>query len=329
MTTLNPHRESAIKLDIEKKKLEASITVKISQVFKNMANDASNLYLATGTLNSELLSKNYSPEFLKEVRDAMRKSIKLFGFKLRKKIELKHDLYFNIREIKKIISEIKIIIQDDDLPEKIRQINNKFLLASSLFIANESEKQNDYITNTNQEMLTSALIKADVDFTQSLQESQALLFTLEEKLPSLPIEERTVISRQIINIRNQIAISNNNKSAIIAENIRTNLLLKSPSRSELISSQNVGLAESWSRQTEAELVDQANLVGKNGIIEVTKEWFAILDKHTRSAHAEADGQVVGVNEMYNVWGEDLKYPRDPNASAKNIMNCRCISNFGV
>lgn len=329
MKTLNSRRESAIRLDIEKKKLEASITVKISQVFKNMANDASNLYLATGTLNSELLSKNYSPEFLKEVRDAMRKSIKSFGFKLRKDIELKHDLYFNIREIKKLISEVKIIIQDDNLSEKIREINNKFLLASSLFISNESEKQNDYITNTNQEMLTNALIKADVDFTQNLQESQTLLFGLEERLPSLPIEERTVISRQIINIRNQIAISNNNKSAIIAENIRTNLLLKSPARSELISSQNVGLAESWSRQTEAELIDEAKLVGKNGVIEVTKEWFAILDKHTRSAHAEADGQVVGVNEFYNVWGEDLKYPRDPNASAKNIMNCRCISNFGV
>ena len=47
--------------------------------------------------------------------------------------------------------------------------------------------------------------------------------------------------------------------------------------------------------------------------------------HTRSAHRSADGQRVDINERFLVDGESLKFPRDPNGSAKNIINCRCVS----
>ena len=333
MTTLNLRKESAQALDIEKTKLEASITVKIERIFRNMANDASNLFLATGNLDNQLLAQNYAPEFLKEIRDALRKSIKRFGFNLRKDVEKKHYLLFNIETMQKFIDlEVKqsIKIEDENLDEKINNINSQFLLASTLFVANESEEQNNYITETNSKMLEKAVIAGIFAYSALIVSKENEAQDLRNRLITASNTESRSINRQLDQVTRQIAESNANQDAIIAKNIKTNLLDKAPARSELISAQNVGLAESWARQTEAELIDDANLISANGeSVNVSKTWFAILDSKTRSSHAEADGQEVGVNDFYNVGGEQLKMPRDPSGSAKNIINCRCLSNFSV
>jgi HK97 family phage portal protein len=54
-----------------------------------------------------------------------------------------------------------------------------------------------------------------------------------------------------------------------------------------------------------------------------KEWIATLDERTRPDHADADGQVVGPDEPFDVGGEQLDYPGDPNGSPENVCNCRC------
>jgi len=54
-----------------------------------------------------------------------------------------------------------------------------------------------------------------------------------------------------------------------------------------------------------------------------KIWVATLDGHTRDAHAGADGQEVPIDMPFNVGGEKLMYPGDPNGSAENVINCRC------
>jgi hypothetical protein len=59
--------------------------------------------------------------------------------------------------------------------------------------------------------------------------------------------------------------------------------------------------------------------------EMRQVWVAVLDDHTREAHAEADGQEVGVGESFNVGGEWLEYPGDPAGSDENIMFCRCAA----
>lgn len=58
-------------------------------------------------------------------------------------------------------------------------------------------------------------------------------------------------------------------------------------------------------------------------IEMIKEWAAVEDSRTRPAHAEADGQRRDMNDTFNVGGASLKYPGDPSAPAKQIINCRC------
>ena len=58
-------------------------------------------------------------------------------------------------------------------------------------------------------------------------------------------------------------------------------------------------------------------------IDMEREWVSTLDARTRPEHAEADGQVVGVDEPFIVGGEKLMFPGDRSGSGWNIYNCRC------
>lgn len=55
-----------------------------------------------------------------------------------------------------------------------------------------------------------------------------------------------------------------------------------------------------------------------------REWIATGDDRTRETHAEADGQVVGLKDPFNVGGEDLMRPGDPAGSPELTINCRCV-----
>lgn len=54
-----------------------------------------------------------------------------------------------------------------------------------------------------------------------------------------------------------------------------------------------------------------------------REWLATLDNRTRDDHAAADGQIVGIDELFSVGDEDLDYPGDPSGSPENTIACRC------
>lgn len=55
-------------------------------------------------------------------------------------------------------------------------------------------------------------------------------------------------------------------------------------------------------------------------------WISALQPdRTRDAHAEAHGQTVGLGEQFEVGGEYLAYPGDPNGSPGNIINCLCTT----
>lgn len=61
-----------------------------------------------------------------------------------------------------------------------------------------------------------------------------------------------------------------------------------------------------------------------------KQFLATMDDRVRDAHADADGQMVGINEPFIVGGEQMLYPGDGSlgASAGNIIQCRCSTLFG-
>jgi hypothetical protein len=86
-----------------------------------------------------------------------------------------------------------------------------------------------------------------------------------------------------------------------------------PNRSQVIASTEVCSASNYGSMQAAQ---QSGLT-------LQKEWLTSPDAHTRPWHAEASGQIVGMNEPFLVHGEELQYPGDPNGSASNIVNCRC------
>jgi uncharacterized protein with gpF-like domain len=58
-------------------------------------------------------------------------------------------------------------------------------------------------------------------------------------------------------------------------------------------------------------------------LNLNKEWGAAEDDRTRPDHAEADGQIVGLNETFTIGGIEMKEPGDPSAPPEQIINCRC------
>jgi hypothetical protein len=55
-----------------------------------------------------------------------------------------------------------------------------------------------------------------------------------------------------------------------------------------------------------------------------KTWIsALIANRSRDAHIAAHGQTVRLNESYDVGGELLRYPGDPQGSAGNVINCLC------
>ncbi len=56
---------------------------------------------------------------------------------------------------------------------------------------------------------------------------------------------------------------------------------------------------------------------------LTRVWMTMHDSKVRDDHVDADGQEVGMDEAFDVGGEQLMYPGDPSGSPGNTINCRC------
>lgn len=324
MPSIDIKKQSARAIDREKLKLEAASIPRIKSILSNIAKDSEALYLTTGNIPSQELAKNYEAELIKEIRDIYRKTIKKFGFTLRDTIEKKHAINFNHKLLQSFIGlELKeqIEINDPDLGEKEQIINNEFLAAATFFVANTAESRSSMISNTNAKEIDVAKAQEQAKFSESLNAQQ-------REITKLEIEEAS--RREIDSARRQLDDMRRNERAIVAKNIKNNLLDKREGRSDLIAEQEVGLSESWARQTEAELIDDAGIINAAGqAIEIEKEWVAILDSKTRDDHVQADGQVVPLNEDFTVGGEQALFPRDQRLSAGQAINCRCISSQSV
>ena len=67
--------------------------------------------------------------------------------------------------------------------------------------------------------------------------------------------------------------------------------------------------------------DGLEKVYEDGIV-TEKEWIATGDHRTRQWHLDIDGQTVPHNKPFHNF-EDIFFPGDPDASPKNVYNCRC------
>ena len=67
----------------------------------------------------------------------------------------------------------------------------------------------------------------------------------------------------------------------------------------------------------------ADVAARETGLNLRKEWVSAADERTREDHGAADGQIVGMDDAFDVGGESLMYPGDPAGSPENVINCRC------
>lgn len=284
--------------EINKKKilLEAKVSKSIYKVLANQTRDVVNLF-AVDKFDANNIATNYIPEMLKVVRDAMRLSIATFGYSLRQDIS----------------KEFKVEFKSEIDNSNFSDINKQLSFDFSIFIANQSEQQVKLITETSAKdiertVATQTTIKMN-EVSDLIREQNEL------RLIDTPQAKKRIATIELI-------IRNAKKD--VEKNIATNLLATNKSRAKLIGEQVVGIAEAYSRNREAEVLNR-NIQTSKGVLTLTKNWVSILDSKTRDGHVSADGQSVGVDDNFTVNGESLKYPRDPNGTAGNTIRCRCVA----
>lgn len=62
-------------------------------------------------------------------------------------------------------------------------------------------------------------------------------------------------------------------------------------------------------------------------VKLNREWISTNDDRVRHDHSSADGQTVGMDGEFEVGGESLLFPGDPNGSPENVINCRCVVGY--
>lgn len=80
----------------------------------------------------------------------------------------------------------------------------------------------------------------------------------------------------------------------------------------------------------ASIIGAEKIQRDTGLV-LQKEWITTIDGNEREAHKQANGNKVPLNSRFNVDGELLEHPGDPDAKPENTINCRCalgyVSNF--
>lgn len=64
-------------------------------------------------------------------------------------------------------------------------------------------------------------------------------------------------------------------------------------------------------------------------LQMQREWIASIGNRTRESHAQADGQIVGMDEPFKIGGARLMYPGDPSSPPEESINCRCAVGYVV
>jgi hypothetical protein len=95
----------------------------------------------------------------------------------------------------------------------------------------------------------------------------------------------------------------------------------------------IALTESHRAVSQGRFAALQNMADEYGIDDgdVTRTWNAMMDGRERETHGEMDGQqVTGFDEPYvSPSGEELMYPGDPQASAAEIVRCRCVETYEI
>lgn len=113
----------------------------------------------------------------------------------------------------------------------------------------------------------------------------------------------------------------------IARTGRDNFMVHNEPRADVISATETQVAAESAKRIDLDAV----AIFAAARIKAKKTWRTRGDNRVRAAHAAANGQTVGVNDMFRVGGELLSYPADSShgASVSNTANCRCSAIYSL
>ena len=58
-----------------------------------------------------------------------------------------------------------------------------------------------------------------------------------------------------------------------------------------------------------------------------KTWVTMRDKRVRKSHERVDDKTIPINDYFLVGNSIILYPREPGASAKEVIGCRCTVKY--
>jgi uncharacterized protein with gpF-like domain len=189
-------------------------------------------------------------------------------------------------------------------------------------------KQNDIVTSEeDEENIEAEIAAAMAIWIDQASTEQAELIT---KTNAEQFDKSVDMARRELISKGEQVTDNN-----VADIATAHLIALALARSELIAMQEVGTAQSEARQVEADVVNSTDAVLAGTVItgRIVKGWNSLLDSRVRPFHVKADSDYrlnpIPTLESFIVGGENLRYPRDANGSAGNIINCRCEAVYSV
>src|SRR5690554_2839309 len=143
---------------------------------------------------------------------------------------------------------------------------------------------------------------------------QYLGIAINDRLDAVTLTTKNKIA-DILSLGIQQGMSIQDMSARIASDVGGVTRATRIARTEVISASNLGSIEG-ARATELPL---------------DKIWLATRDNRTRPDDSGADGQTVGLDELFTVGGSQLSFPGDwsNNADVSQLISCRCTLIYRV
>jgi hypothetical protein len=134
---------------------------------------------------------------------------------------------------------------------------------------------------------------------------------------------RNIAETTQLNVMKIIRASLDNGLSIpdTAAAIRAGMREAAPARAVTIARSEIGSAVNGGSLAATQIV--ASATGES----FWKTWLATEDERTRADHADADGQVVGLADYFQVGDSAMLHPGDPSAPADECVNCRCAISF--
>ena len=248
-------------------------------------------------------------------------------------IQLEHEKEV-IKELKKMYEEaerqidekIQMLMTDELTQSKIYQIEFQKTLKSQIgtildnMNSNNYDSIQDYLKNSYQDGYIGSMYSLQqqgIPLIMPIDQEQVVkAIQLDSKLSGTLYEAMGVNTNDLKkSIRNEVSrgISNAYSYQDIARNINNSMGIG------LNKSIRIARTEGHrvNQQSTFDAMDKAKKKGAN----IVKQWDATLDAKTRTSHQQVDGEIRELDEKFS---NGLRFPGDPQGSAGEVINCRCV-----